>query len=327
MEFNIFKILSKDDKELIHSSFLKYLLDHWGSYFYQSLFNLDSINFETPKLESGYRGKRIDIEIRSKDDKEIILIENKFKSFPYEIQLLNYDAILEEKHKDKIHHKYLICFDTSTTSGINKKDWKIISYQEILEQLKKFLSLKNEIPPEERTFIKHYVLFLEEYFETYYSKLLCLEDLIKNSSKKQNKFYVRLFNSKLRNILERRFLDIGEEVKFLVNPGNTSTPLISIIPKIWTKNGIEKLIQFQGNEIKFYVHTADKDYIRELISLTKNNLDLSNGKLKRITKRKENSCYIYKETLTTNCSCKTIEDVADYLMKFYERLDQILMRT
>lgn len=327
MEFNIFKVLSKDDKELIHSSFLKYLLDHWGDYFYRSLLNLDGSKFGSPKLEKGYRGKRIDLEIKSLNEDEIIFIENKFKSFPHQQQLKNYDAILEEMHRNKVHRKYLICFDSSTTTGITLNDWKIISYEEILEQLEAFLDSDINIPFEERTFINHYILFLKEYYQNYSDKLLCLKELIKNSSQQQNKFYVRLFNSKLRNILERRFIKIGENVKFLVNPGNTSTPLISIIPENWKDNGIEKLIQFQGDEIKFYIHTDNKEYIGELISLTKDNLDLEKGQLKRMTTRKEKSCYIYKETMTTNCSCNSIEQVADYLMDFYERVDQILMPT
>ena len=42
-DFNIFKILEKDDKEIIHSAFIKFMLDRWGSYFYFVRFTFTSI--------------------------------------------------------------------------------------------------------------------------------------------------------------------------------------------------------------------------------------------------------------------------------------------
>lgn len=69
MKFNIFRVLEKDDKELIHSSFLKYLLENWGKYFYNSLFKKPHLDFNIIELEKSYSKQRFDLEITSRDGK------------------------------------------------------------------------------------------------------------------------------------------------------------------------------------------------------------------------------------------------------------------
>jgi hypothetical protein len=93
-EFNYFKILSKDDKELIHSSVIRYLLQE-NVFFKENIFNIfkEEIDPEQIYLEKSYRWNRIDIEAHSIDNESILVIENKFKSFPYKEQLVKYDEI------------------------------------------------------------------------------------------------------------------------------------------------------------------------------------------------------------------------------------------
>jgi len=109
-DFNIFTILAKDDKELVHSAFLKFLLGRYPD-LYETLFNIADVRFKEPQIEQSYTLKdllnpsansqtyRIDIEVISTDGSEIVVIENKFKSFPtlkqkrYEI--LELDVILD----------------------------------------------------------------------------------------------------------------------------------------------------------------------------------------------------------------------------------------
>ena len=82
-EFNYFKILEKDDKELIHSAFISHLLD--SNKDFRKLF-VENNKWLSPKLEQSYSHNKkrckIDIELRSADERTILFIENKFKSFP-----------------------------------------------------------------------------------------------------------------------------------------------------------------------------------------------------------------------------------------------------
>ena|SRR5690606_32187019 len=48
--FNIFEILQKDDKELIHSAFIKFLLEESNS-IYDHLLKLNGVKFDIPILE------------------------------------------------------------------------------------------------------------------------------------------------------------------------------------------------------------------------------------------------------------------------------------
>lgn len=90
--FNFFKVLEKDNKELIHSAFISYLLDN-NKNFRKQFIHENIEDFDVSELEKSYSYKktkiRIDIELRSKDRKHIIFIENKFKSFPTNKQLKN----------------------------------------------------------------------------------------------------------------------------------------------------------------------------------------------------------------------------------------------
>jgi len=86
MNFNIFKVLEKDNKELIHSSFINFLINE-DSNFSKDFLGIDLSSNRTIRLESFYaygpknkKKCRFDIEIL--EDERIIVIENKFKSFP-----------------------------------------------------------------------------------------------------------------------------------------------------------------------------------------------------------------------------------------------------
>lgn len=52
-EFNIFEVLEKDDKELIHSSFIKFLLSE-DNIFHEKFLNIKNVKFDKTKLEKTY---------------------------------------------------------------------------------------------------------------------------------------------------------------------------------------------------------------------------------------------------------------------------------
>lgn len=324
MSFNIFKVLEKDDKELIHSSFIKYLLENYGCYFYKYLFNLEHDNYKTPELEKSYEKQRLDIEIISNDNKEIVVIENKFKTFPHKEQLKRYDKILKKYHKDKKKHKFVICFDSNSLTFYNE-NWTFISYSEILEVINKFLISTQNISNDEKLFINHYCIFLNQYYYDYSHNLNNLKELLENPNDKISRFWLRLFYSNVQNKIEQKFLDKEVEVSFDSDTGKTSVPLVNIKPKHWKINGIEKVIQFQGNDVKFYIHTGNKEIIKQLIEKVKSNIITNNGELKKITARNENSSFIYKEKLTHVINSDVnIDNVIEYIMDFYSRIDLVI---
>src|SRR5690554_7921062 len=172
-KFNYFIILEKDDKELIHSSFIQFLLkdEHISDTFINELFPQfkKSINRRMIILEKNYSysvmndegklaNKRfcLDIEGISTDGSTLLVIENKFKSFPYEEQLKIYEERLSEEHCSKKIVKYLICFDKSIIpSNFDKRNWNFISYSELLITLKRVLQIP-ELEGDKKSFIEHY---------------------------------------------------------------------------------------------------------------------------------------------------------------------------
>ena len=90
-KFNMFQVLSKDDKELVHSAFLAWLvsLNSPKIPVLLTLFNLDicsSIEDQDIIIEYSLGSrKKIDLKFDFKDT--IIFIENKFKSMPDKEQL------------------------------------------------------------------------------------------------------------------------------------------------------------------------------------------------------------------------------------------------
>ena len=322
MKFNIFRVLEKDDKELIHSSFLKYLLENWGKYFYNSLFKKPHLDFNIIELEKSYSKQRFDLEITSRDGKEIIVVENKFKSFPNRLQLANYDKILKKHHAGKTINKFLLCFDSETVS-FETKQWNVITYSQLLESINIFLEKESSLSIDERVFVEHYASFLSEYFSEFNYHIQNIDKLLRNASEKDNKFWLRLFNSMIANKIEQKFNELNEQITLVINPGNTAVPLLNIIPSKWKVSGVEKLIQFQGNDVKFYIHTGNKTIVQEYIDKLQSEFNTSNGELKKLNNRDANSFFIYKEKLT-NILPYTLDIImiVDYLMDFYNRIDK-----
>ena len=164
--FNIFETLEKDDKELIHSSFVCFLMNYYKD-FYKKVLNLEfslefleNVNAET-EISLGKEFGRADILVQGAIK---ILIENKFKSFPNNEQLEKYDKKFPNQTTT---HKYLLTFDKSI---VNLKQellntWKIIDYKQILDFCKDIIP--NETNEDKRIFINHYISFLTNYISDF----------------------------------------------------------------------------------------------------------------------------------------------------------------
>ena len=341
-KFNIFKILSKDDKELIHSAFIQFLIGEESISFCKDFLNIPSnIVFKNAEIEQSYtldvggrrkKRLRIDVQAINENNNNFLIIENKFKSFPYEEQLMLYNQLCDIEYKGCSKHKFLLCFDKGITA-LKEMDWKILDYSELLAYLK-----ENEIKfkGDKLIMVKHYIIFLDEYVESYKNSKQDARSLFERPLKsKKTKFFLNLCFSALRLRLEHRFREKGIlDVKYHVSPGNTTTPLINIIPLSW-KHNYELLIQLQGNKLKLYCHhngvkNSEKEFKQFGLDLVKNIEEMedvwSQGKFKKMTAANPKSYYIYQTLLTDQIEKDKMDlpSIEDAVMRFYHNIDNVL---
>lgn len=339
--FNFFTILSKDDKELIHSSFLCFLLtDELTSEFVlQKLFpafdaklNRASVNpekvytYQVPGENGKRKSKRIrlDIEAKSIDGQTILLIENKFKSFPHEEQLNLYDERFQATYQEKNIVKYLLCFDkTIIPFSERRTDWNYISYQDVLDVVQSLLATI-QLEPDKKTFIQHYIDFLQSYLIEYEKVKLNCGYLFFDGKNEENKFWIRHINAMARLKLADYFWDRQIPVEFNVNPGNTSVPLLNISPNHWNKTDCAHiLIQVQDNNLKYYCHSNDHNELNQLIRSAQSSFQNPTGKFNKLNPNRGKTNFIYQENLVHKPDMFTVDDFTNRIIEFYEKVDLI----
>jgi hypothetical protein len=182
MKYNIFEELSKDDKELIHSSFIASTIKK-HPHILNELFNItipSNVAIRTETEVHWEKGSRIDIEIILGDQK--IIVENKFKCFPERDQLDKYDnfilkkkqelsqrkrkpKVLDDKLKEVIG-KFVLCFDKSIDYNL-PVDWIVIDYNLIFKVFINLLETNQITNSREIDATIQYLEFLENYIATY----------------------------------------------------------------------------------------------------------------------------------------------------------------
>jgi|GEM_PF-2206346 len=326
-KFNFFKILEKDNKELIHSAFISFLIDTNENFKYKFL-GLEPDSYGTSVLEKTYTEKkktknklrtRIDIEISSLDGKSFVFIENKFKSFPNQMQLENYDRVFKSNFtKDVKLKKILFCFDKKLV--FFDTAWEIFDYQDLVQFLDNEFDFSKS--GDETLFISHYYAFLCDYLADYEKYKADCSPLFKKNTSNDEKFWLRLLNSQLQLSFSK--IHGNMDFTFVSNPGNTSTPLLNIIPAKWEMvTALHLLLQFQGNDIKFYIHSTDRDAIQGMINFCTEKIWDDQIELKKLSNRKSKSCFILKikvrQMLGTHFS---IEEIFNLINAFYKNLDK-----
>ncbi|NRT13602.1 PD-(D/E)XK nuclease family protein [Flavobacterium sp. 14A] len=334
MDFNIFKILEKDNKELIHSSFIKFLIEE-DQEFFSKFLKIKYNEKSEVSLEKSYKNPnksktknnrcRFDIEI--KDDKRIIIIENKFKSFPNDNQLIEYNKSLKFNYPNHEYLKFLLYFDKNLFK--TKTDWKILDYKDFVDYLKNY---KNLIKNKEKIFfVNQYYIFLKEYIEKYQLILKSANTIFSNQKDNENKFWIKLFYSNLEIQLTKYFKENNLEVNVYIASGNKSIPLLNIVPSNWNTNKIELLIQIQNGELKFYAHTKNKEFLKNLIDFSKQNIDNEFTEFKNINNINEKTSYIFKIKFFNNKKIKEtteldINKMYEYILKFYNKIDTKIIK-
>lgn len=323
-EINIFKILSKDDKELIHSAFLSFVIFHYEK-IKNEILGTDFGTIEKPKLEVPYshfsKKKKIRFDLLIESNSKICFIENKFKSLPTKQQLDLYSKIINTEIQQKEIKKILICFSDSSKSSL-PKDWKIITYKEIydiIKGIKKFHSKKQEF------FINDYLVFLGEYLQRYNSIIDGeLFNLFNNPKKEDNRFWLKLMLSKVLGQIQ---IDQNNFTSY-THPSSHQIPLIDL----YSSNLEHRfLIQFQSPNVKLYCHfdkgISETERIRivkeKVESLKANSFEKkSSGKFKTEKNIGKKSTFIYQEKITEEIPEKdfTIINIEKYLVDFLKRV-------
>lgn len=329
-EFNFFKILEKDNKELIHSAFIAFLIDtdkHFIKHFlHKTIDEFELSELEKSFVENNNKTKklriRVDIALMEKGGGILTIIENKFKSFPTQRQLDDYDKVFRSLFgKADRTNKVLFCFDKNIVSF--NSDWKIYDYGDLLIFLKQNYDLSKA--DDHSIFIRHYVRFLENYIEQYRQLHITCYQLFSGNPTNENKFWIRLLNSQIAIQFENEFA--GEHFDFQVNPGNTSVPLLNILPLNWKHQmGEELLIQLQGKDLKFYLHSASKSIANNIISHCRTRVWHGRIEMKVPTKKNEKSCFIFKMKISEHLSDNfTYEELYQLIRDFYIKTNQIIV--
>lgn len=92
----------------------------------------------------------------------------------------------------------------------------------------------------------------------------------------------------------------------------------------------ELLIQFQGNDVKFYSHSNDKSFIKQLVSVAKENLDHAGIDFKELTQRNAGTYFIFKTKLTNllgETEAFTLDNIENAILKFYMDINNKIIKT
>ena len=309
--FNIFEILSKDDKELSHSSFIKFLLDQEDGFFLEKFFGIkekpsDIILEHSLSIErENEKNKKLRLDILLQFPNKTIAIENKFKCLPTVKQLEDYTTALDDNAE-----KYLLYF----ADGKDFKkpaDWKSITYSRISQLIDEYLNqFEGKLNPEKEIFITHYNKSLKKYIQKYIS----LKDANQNELKKifnqpnpkdeskNNKFWLHLMFHELAASFD------AEGYRTWVGRGGSYKPLMNVHHNEWTFKNEESIeyefvIQLNGRNLKYYAHLKGiknkQTIVNDEIERLKNNgfTETKSRKFKGKVSDKSNTCYIYQEDI------------------------------
>jgi hypothetical protein len=185
MNENYFSIMDESNLERTHSAMLRFLLFK-SNFFVTHIFTAFKSDIEHIELEKKYGSYAIDIEASSPDRKNILIIENKFKSVPTKIQLEKYDEEFKKLDTSKPKQgkgenipniiKYLLVFSENAVpfpvnnglidTGKGDSPWRLITWDTIKDKLKEFIDTEclNE-STSVQTFCQHYYEYIQEYYK------------------------------------------------------------------------------------------------------------------------------------------------------------------
>lgn len=175
LQDNVAFQLSLTSKELFHSNFLAWLAEDKDTTdvfkeLLQNCFGAEGFDFKQNDMTVKREYMNFDFCIcDNKDSNKVrFVLENKFKSLPYQEQLEEYQEKVETSNKNSEVHYCLL----SLAQGYKDfGDWKVVTYEEYAEALRKANESKNNN------------LFKKELINTYCNFIKTFSDHIKESLK------------------------------------------------------------------------------------------------------------------------------------------------
>lgn len=324
--FNIFEILSKDDKELSHSSMVKFLFEE-SSFFTEKLIN---VNNEGLDIRLEYKlDKRLRLDIIIFVDNKVIAIENKFKCLPQIRQLESYSKKLKEKFQDRVI-KYLLYFEKGKDFNL-PSDWIKITYEDLQRLTDEYLERKG-IDKDIEVLIRHYSKSLSNYIQKYKElknpNSNLLREIFVNPQNGNNRFWLRLIFHELGLLFDE------EKFKTWIGSGSTYKPLINIHNPKWdfkSEKGFEFVIQLNGKNLKYYSHLSGLENKQEILLNEKERLTergfvkSKSGKFKEKIKERSNTSYIYQEDIIEVIESKgkkvTLDNIKISIEELIEKIE------
>jgi hypothetical protein len=271
-KLNFFEVLSAGDKELVHSSMIKLLLENQLTQ--KELLNLFSIEKKIDNLkiekEKKIEKNRYDLYFKFSDESECV-IENKFKAIPTFEQIERY-----KREKRKI---ILLVFSADFITGFNDSvdsNFKILSYLSFSNNNTSILSFLNDfIKEQEENFLepntsdfmiltRHYRDYLSGFREriqpAIISDKICFKEILKGNDVFILRNYLFHLQAEIINLLAANKNELSKFWKPNNDGGSNTNPCVSFFgPKNESKNGIGFLgpegynqffIEFQGASFK-----------------------------------------------------------------------------
>jgi hypothetical protein len=347
MNINYFMIMEAADKEMVHSAMLRFLLNTVPPV--RDLFcpfeGGEGLNICLEKNYKKPKKLRIDLEAYSRDEKHLLVVENKFKSIPSSEQLEKYNKLYAQKEfKDKTVTKFLLCFDAPVAI---LQGWTVLTYRVLRDAIRQWLAeVCNTTQADARTFCRHYAEYLEAYYTTYNKVFADYSLAIPEAGPKNKKtgipgkgielagvtdpasspnFWCKLALWHVGNVIIEKS---GMEVEF--NLGSTITPVIDIIPPGWNRpDSFLLCIEVQGVEVKLYIKGIRKNAklpesaVTYALKLQKHLPEAGKTKEKamraRAGNRKTKTFAVYKEKALAGSV--PVSELPELILDFYRRMD------
>jgi hypothetical protein len=348
MGINYFSIMDAADKEMAQSAMLRFLL-YRDPFFMKRCFpafggKADGLSIT---LEVPCERKRLDLVARSQDG-HILVVENKFKSFPNCKQLATYDAILKKCTPNPV--KYLLCFDDTGVPSCNRErsqapkaqSWHVITYRQIQKAIQFWLESPERNADDETVILcRHYAEYLKAYYEEYERVFADYSLLFPPKSEKEakNGFSLADITSASSNLNFWRKLALhhvgnniaatpGMDVEF--DHGVAKTPVINILPEGWNRAATPLLcVQIQDLEAKLYMkdlkkctHNTREAVLAYAAKLQKSlpeagRVEVKDMRTQVITKQ-SNSFAIYKEQVLSGAT--PVAALPEKILAFHRRM-------
>jgi len=301
---NIFEILASADKELVHSSMIKFFLDydHLGDDFVTNFIGISNLQSRGEiKLEQSYKnhstGERVRFDLLCTSSKDgmtpIMIIENKFKSTVSIKQLELYDNYLET-HDNKNAVKVLFVFSPDQVLGdvhtycVNN-NWKVYSYvpgSSRFTKIKDLVSWLNDVKNKPGLDQKSEIL-VNDYFDYLESFALIIKDYISNHNFKEfNKSSDRFIYFQYLLYIQQRIIKEfdAKGIKNIIpshDGGKNVIPGIAFWMPVKNKLGVNSAFSaIDGNSFKLGISYQKKEnkFVSNFITELRNNWKTKNLK-------------------------------------------------